>query len=149
MGAGGGVTMIRPFAVLMALIGSASIAAARDLTDAEAKQIAVDMEQSVSATRASLNGLIKAGDKRSYNRTMGPLLAKMSNWPEMHLGHRAIFPYFYCRDAGSAVMMYGDAWYRGDPSETWRSYAVDKFRRWHAECKRSLVEPDMSLKNIK
>lgn len=142
------MNIYRDLMILVILYGVTVTVCAGDLTDNDAKRLAIDLERVVSATRTNLNALIQSGDKRSYHRTMGPLLAKMSSWPEMHLGNRASFPYFYCRDAGSAMMMYGDAWYRGDPSVTWREYSVDKFRRSHAECKRALVKPDMSLKDI-
>ena len=126
-----------------------SLSAFANLSDSEAKQIAVKTDKAVTKARAELNEMIASGLRVNYSGLRARINEVLRQWPEMNLSNNASFPYFACPQAARDLLQYGDAWNRNDQDKNWRDRAIEKFKETDAACKGAIKRPDLSLKNIK
>lgn len=138
--------MLKRIAIAFAVL--LPTAAFAELSDAEAKRIAISMDKTVTKARADLNDMIEAGARVNYATLRAKVSAALHAWPAQNLGNRAAFPYFECKQAASDLLQYGDAWSRNEQNKGWRDRLANKFRESNAGCKRAIQRPDMSLKDI-
>jgi hypothetical protein len=139
--------MLKQFIIILAF--SLPIGARAELSDAEAKRIAVNMDSVISTAKNDLNQLIKEGARHEYPDLRASVQSALNNWPIQNLGNSAAFPYFSCADAARNFLQYGDAWSRNDTKRSWLEQVVQQFRDSESGCKSAIKKPDMSLKNIK
>jgi hypothetical protein len=138
--------MFKCIAIVLSML--LPIAAFADLSDADAKRIAVSMDKTITKARADLNDMIQNGVRVNYATLRAKVSSELQAWPAQNLGNRAAFPYFECQQAARDLLQYGDSWSRNDQNRQWRDRAASQFRESHTGCKRAIQRPDMSLKNI-
>lgn len=122
-----------------------------DLSDTDAKAIAVRMESTVRNARDNLNSMIEAGDATHfYTKIWTPVMRDIRLWPNDHLKNRAVFPYFSCKQAAISLLQYGEAWESRERDsknwKSWRDHVVQGFRDDYAACKEAIREPNLALK---
>lgn len=144
---------MKPAILRLALIHAVgllwSFAAAADLSDSAAHQIATRMESAVSAAEVSLLRAATANDRSSFPVIVEPVRAALKAWPPEHLDNRASFPYWGCKQLAVTFLQAADIWRRSDPSELWQRHVMKNFKADGAECRSALRSPDMSLKDIR
>lgn len=138
--------MFKSIAIVLSML--LPVSALADLSDGEAKRLAVSMDKTITKARSDLNDMIQNGARVNYATLRAKVSSELQSWPAQNLANRAAFPYFECQQAARDLLQYGDSWNRNDQNKLWRDRTASQFRESQDGCKRAIQRPDMSLKNI-